>query len=576
MVTITRDTNLPNVLIVDGIDPNTEYRPALRTALYDAGSASPVRRGTHDFWICFPYPPQPEFNPTSANFAYGDDDARSAGRVLRGMGDMRRMPQSPSAAEVQGRLFTLLHETAHAWLVPADMRIRTTSGEVTPLTAAELTTMLNQERPLTRPALLARQDLHWSCYVNFCSCMDSVKWDRTPGQGGTMKWVQRSPAATAVRPTNLVAVETNAVYSDLDLYIMGAKRADQCFPETGGQFFWLDPKLSLGAPMQYHAGLFVAFSPTDYIYFGFYNDHGKLRVERSSTGERSAIIDIGPAYQPLRQEYEAMMLRVVKRGGRYLFQACRGNNALAVLAGTGPFMFDGSDAADSAPTVGDYSRWQTVASFNVAGATAQAIGVITKTWNPILLEAKFFTFDIRQGTTNNALRLYDVSPTATRPTLASLPNDLLVADTPQSGALFRRRNFMMIMGVPYSDAYDHWSAVDKAPKMMTRAPAGDFSFGVTLKVHRSLVSPWAGGAAVGMTMWGIEGAANVRDVIVPERIRRNWAPPPTSYKNAFIVVTNRRSNIRGTDLMTLDVLRRYYDSALGAVSRGLLTSDSHL
>jgi len=576
MVTITREPGLPNVLIVDGIDPSTEYRPALMTALYGAGSASPVRRGTHDFWICFPYPPQPEFNPTSANFSFPDDAARSAGRVLRGIGDMRRMPQSPTADEVRQRLFTLLHETAHAWLVPGDMRVRTAGGEVAPLTAAELTTMLNQERPLTRPALLARQDAHWSCYVNFGSCMDSVKWERTPDQGGTAKWVQRNPATTAVRPPNLVGVETYAVYSDLDLFFMGAKRAAQCFPETGGQFFWLDPKLSLGPPMQYHAGIFVAFGPTDYIYFGFYNDHGKLRVERSSTGERSAIVDIGPAYQPLRQEYEAMMLRVVKRGGRYLFQACRGNNASAVLSGTGPFMFDGVDAAESAPASGDYGRWQTVASLDVPGARPQAIGVITKTWNPILAEAKFFTFDIRQGTTNSALTLYDVSPTATRPALSSLPNDRLVADVPQAGALFRRRNFMMIMGVPYADTYDHWSTVDKAPKLMTRAPAGDFSFGATLKVHRSLVSPWAGGAAVGMTMWGVEHAANVRDVIVPERISRNWAPPPATYKNAFVVVTNRRSDIRGTDLMTLDVLRRYYDSALGAVSNGLLTSDSRL
>jgi hypothetical protein len=448
---------------------------------------------------------------------------------------------------------------------------------VLPLTAEELTTMLNQERPLTRPALLARQNSHWSCYVNFNSCMDSVQWDRMSAGAGISKWTQRSPAPAAVRSGSLAPAETNAFYSDLDLYLMGVRRGDQCFTETGGQFYWLDPKLSLGPPMQYHTGLFVAFSPTDYIYFGFYNDHGKLRVERSSTGERSAIADIGPAFQPLRNEYEAMMLRVVKRGDNYLFQARRGNSATTLLAGTGPLMFDDIDAAGSAPTGGDYSGWQTVGGSNVAAALPQAIGVITKTWNPILAEGKFFSFEVRQDRTNTALRLFDVLPTDTNShALSSLPADRLIADTPQAGALFRRRNFAMIMGVPYAAPYDHWSTVNHAPKMMTRAPRGDFSFGITAKVHRSLVSPWAGGAAAGMTMWGIEHSANVRDVIVPDRIRRNWIPSPVTHKNAFIIVTNRRSDIRTQDLVTLDVHRRYYDAALAAISGGSVTSNSRL
>lgn len=574
--TIARAAGAPNVLVVDGIDPSTEFRPQLMSALYGAGATSPVRRGTHDFWLAFPYPAQPEGNPTSANFSYYDAAARSSGRVLRGIGDMRQMPAGTSADEVQSRLFTLLHESAHAWLVPSDMRVRTPGGEVAPTTAEELTALLNAERPLTRPALLARGNAHWSCYVNFGSCMDSVVWDRTPDVGGTTRWVQRNPAPVTLRPGGLADLGTNAAYSDLDLYFMGAKRAEECFPDTRGQFYWLEPKLSLGPPMQYHAGMFLAFSPTDYVYFGFYNDHGKLRVERSATSARSAIVDIGAAYQPLRGEYEAMMLRVVKRGGRYLFQACRGNSASAVLSGAGPFMWDDVDATDGAPTAGDFRRWQTVASMDVPGAAPRAIGVLTKTWNPITAEAKFFTFETRQGTTNNAYTLHDALPGPTRPTLGTLPSDRLVADVPKAGARFSRRNFAMIMGVPYADVYDHWSTVDQAPKIMTRAPAGDFSFGVTAKVHRSFVSPWAGGAAVGMSMWGVERSANVREVVVPERIRRDWAPSPATYKNAFIVVTDRRSRVPAGAPAALDTLRRYYDSALSAVSGGRITSDSRL
>ncbi|HEX6375308.1 MAG TPA: hypothetical protein VFZ91_06270 [Allosphingosinicella sp.] len=591
---IIRNPAYPNLLIVDGIDPSTDYRGAVRAQLYRAAArASPVRRGTHDFWMCFPYPAQPEGNPNSANFAGEDIDARNArrgARPLRGIGDMRRIPPDSGVAQVQDRLFAALHESSHAWLVPADMKVRIGRTEVAPLLSDELTDRLNREAPLERPALLARQDAHWSCYVNFVSCQDSVQWVRTPDVGGTAKWVQRDPDPVPVRPDGLPELGVFPAFSDLDLYLMGAKAAEDCFPETGGRFFWLEPKLSLGVPMQYHTGLFVAFSRSDYYYFGFYQDHGKLRAERSSTGERSVSVDIGPGYQPLEHELASMMLRVVRRGSRYLFQACQGNYVSSLLSGQGPHTFDDLDTARDS---GDFRRWRTVAGFTAPGATPQAIGAITKTWNPILVEGQVFGFETKQGSNQHSFRLDNLAaPRVGTIPFGTLPADRLLVETPVPGALVRPGAWSMILGVPYAQSYDHWSAADAAPKLITRAPAGDFAFGASIKVRRSLVSPWAGGATRGMTMWGKERFAHVRDVVVPARIRENWAPwtggpisaernqlgpllPPV-YPTAFIVPTPRADAVPAADLAILDRFRRYYDEAVWQVSKRRFSSDSRL
>ena len=110
MASLTQASRWPNILIADGIDPSTEFRPELQAAIYSKGNTTPVRRGSHDFWFCFPFPPQNEFNPTSANFGYGDAEAASAGRALRGVGEMRRLPIDVTVGDIEWRLFTGLHE----------------------------------------------------------------------------------------------------------------------------------------------------------------------------------------------------------------------------------------------------------------------------------------------------------------------------------------------------------------------------------------------------------------------------------------------------------------------------------
>lgn len=572
MAAINRSSTHPNILHVTRIDSRSEYRDTIRGEIHGSAT-SPVRRGTHDFWICCPTHARPDCNP---NFGHGDLGARSAGRPLRGIAEMCTLPPA-ATADIRNWIFTAIHELGHSWLVPSDLRIRLGGNDVDPLHPDDITWRLDREQPFERPALLARQDSHWSCYVNFGSCMDSLDWVRNPASGGMMRWIQQTPRLPQVRPRGLPGFEASAVFSDLDLYLMGVKRAEDCFPETGGQFFWLEPKLSRGPPMQYHAGLFIAFSRTDFFYFGFYNSHDQLRVERSGTSERSATVAIGPAFDPLRFETNAMMLRIVKTGTRYLFQAYSGNNAVAAPVGSGAvWMFDDLGATR---TSGDFRQWQTVATFDAAGAQPQAMGIINKTFNPggILVETQVFTFDVRSSERNRTIREFDIAPRGGTIPFSELPSDRLVAEVPIDGALFRRSGQSQIMGVPYARRYDHWSHVDEAPKMLMRAPAGDFVVGASVKVRRSLVSPWAGGAAAGMTMEGIERSAQIRDVVVPSRIRDHWARSvggPVTFKTAFISVGQFTPTAE--EVARMDTARRYFDAALAIASGGLVASDSQL
>lgn len=569
----------PNIGVVTGVDPTVDVRPLVRQAI-DARASGPLRRGTHDLWFVFPYPDQIADNRSPPNHAYVDPSV--APRPLRGIVDMRRINPDVDAGTLRNTLWTMTHELAHGWLVPNDLKVRQNGVLNTVVDADAYTTSLNNDSGLTLPTLLARGNAHWSCYADNGSPMDGIGWARASDDGGHARWTQQDGPTTTLRAEGLgFPVDGfGARFSDLDLVIMGAKRPEQAYQATGGRFHWLAPKVSIGGPILYHIGICVAFSRTDYVYFGFYCDHRRLRVERSSNGYRSADVDLGPDYRPLRSEYEGAMLRVVRVGTRYYFQACRGNSAASLLGGAlsgtrGPLMFDDADAPHSAPTGGDFSRFQTVATLDIPQAP-QAIGVITKTWNMILAEGQFFSFETRVAGRNDALPLYNVNTAFVGSDLAGLPTGTLLRHVPQAGALYRRRNFSMFMGVPYTGTYDHWSSADQAPKMLTRAPTGDFAFGSSLKVSRSFVSPWAGGAARGLTVWGRENSADIRDVVVPDRVRALALTPGSAMRTAFIVAARRPEDVPWQAMQRLDVLRRYFGAAWRYATSELVLADTNL
>jgi len=577
-VTAARDPVYPNLLIVEGLDPAGDFRPPLIDAL-NAGSG-PVQAGSHDAWFVFPWPAQPDTNPTSANFTYADLD--QSGRPFLGAGDMRRFPRGVSIAEIKNRTGLMIHEGTHAWLVPSALQIRLADGRLAaPLTEGDLTAAYSAERRFEVPPLLARQKRHWTCFMNQFSTQDGSRWRSTPADGGHVQWTFAPPSEMLARVPNLQPLALAPLLGDLDLYLMGLKPARDCFADTPtpGRVSWIDPKLTVSPFVRYGAGLYVEFQSGGFIHFGFHDDHGVL-VARNRAGVELGRATIGAAYRPLSNPNAAMMLRAVKKNTRWYFQACIGNSGLAVLANalTGaraPLMFDNAASPETAFVRGDFTNWTTVASVDTS-ESAVAVGMMTSTQTAILAEGEYFTFDILKD--GQVLGFIPAQHTALEPGqgLPNLTPDRLYRLSPKPGALLRRLPLSWVMGAPYDNLFDRTASIDDAPRLLTRPPTGDFAVGTSCKVRRSFFSPWAGGAAEGATIWGKESSIAVSDVVAPDWLVRLQRPAPRTLRNAFIILKPRGATIDSSALASVDVLRQYYDAALPAVTNRLLLSDSRL
>ena len=440
MATVAQVPGFPYLFTVSPIDVTTEYRPTLRAAI-DAVTDGALHTASHDFWFAFPIPPQPNVNPNSPNLSYQDMSIRP--RPLRGIIDMRAFPSDGGAATLEGLLATLVHESGHGWLVPT-LQFDLGAGVVSGMSADEATATLNADGTFFHhPGLLGRQDCHWNPYLDSGgSIMDGTNWVREPDEGGFHRWTQQDlPVYEVTHPGSLTRLRMSARYGDLDLLIMGMKTPEQTYVPVGNTFTWMTPKLSVGWPMQYHTGIYLAFERGDAIYFGFYNDHRQLRVERSSTAYHAASIDIGPDYRPLLDEM--MMLRVVRRGPDYFFQACRYNPAASAF---GTHMFDNLGPVGPAT---DFAQWETVDSLTEV-AEPQAIGLFTKTWNPILVEQQIASFELNHDGANSQIPPWQIS--GTLPPGAphsSLTDGMIVQDIPQAPAHLRLHGENQILGVPW-------------------------------------------------------------------------------------------------------------------------------
>src|SRR5262249_38813089 len=131
-----------------------------------------------------------------------------------------------------------------------------------------------------------------------------------------------------------------------------------------------------------------------------------------------------------------------------------------------------------------------------------------------------------------------------------LPSDALRLDNPTMDAIVQSKVGRLHVATPFYgtpppfasyDAahFDHWVTVNNAPKLLVKARDGDFAFGTSAKITRSVFTPWAAGYAVGKTMWGDVKTAAPADVVVPEYWRANkWdRPAENAYKMAFIIVS---------------------------------------
>ena len=376
-------------------------------------------------------------------------------------------------------------------------------------------------------------------------------------------------------------IRLRAKYNDLDLILMDGLSPSDAYPERDNQVRWLQPILT--SNMNYHAGITVALSRYDQIYFGFYRDHRKLAVQR--TGQPlSPIADLGEG----RNVFNHTLLRVVRRGQQLLFQAADPEYGDIVRA----------PSNDTLPFRGiERDRFNTVEILNVPD-TPIGVGALVKTWSSILVEADYADFQILDTlshrrlleTTNrdppefhrddpyetalstDEIRRYDM------PGPSSLDKASFVRINPQERLLQLGTRYCVIplTGDPVNVAdADHWGTVDRAPKALIRVPVGDFVFGVQMRVHRCIFSPWTAGGAVGTSMWGHSARVPARDTIIPPRDRERWRGIPL-LRFAFIVVARQSSDIDSNQLAIIDNVRRFWDPAFNAPTRRRWMSNSNL
>ncbi len=584
-----------NVLLVYGNDVYGDgYRGKLRNFLYSQGTnSSPVRKGTHDFWITYPVP-----SLGIDQWAY--EDLSITPRKMRGIIRMV-MPNNANLATIRRHIHVILQEVGHHWLVPQTLKIKT-NGTVRPLPKNdEMTRQINDEADFDGPLLLARGNIHWSAYFQAdASPMDGQYYFDMGMEDGYKRWKWRLFPGPVITPPGLDRLQLMGAYNDLDLYIMGVKKAYEAYSQNNGRFYWLEPRLAASLP--YHIGIFVAFSKYDFYYFGFYRNHWTLGVQR--TAGQIKTVDIGTDYRPLAHDYNGVALRVVRRGNQYYFQARYDNPLAGCLAGVlkaffprttrlrVPRLFEDLDSLPQPDENGTFDRFRTVAILQ-SHDRPEAVGLIVKkSDHPHLAEGAFFNLELLHNGKHTIFFTDDVpDPLPAGASPANIPPGEWRLHNPTGDAIIKSKGVRLHIIAPFSTVnkdgalehyppkhFDHSKDTDNAPKILTRAPDGDFAFGTSCKVHRTIFTPWAAGYAKNRILWGKEKSARVMDIVVPDEIINEKQPPPpaNTYKIAFIMVAEKRSDITNEMIERVDMIRRYWDAAFEAVTIGRRHSNSVL
>ncbi|MGE5180547.1 MAG: hypothetical protein ACM31C_00725, partial [Acidobacteriota bacterium] len=275
-----------------------DYRANIKSAIYRQTSAtSPVYPGSHDMWITY------LLGDGGGEGGEGYADATASPHPLRAVVEI-----GDPAAALAGQVDTMLQEVGHRWLVPADMTINL-DGTARALERSETVQYeVNRGVPYSGPLLLGRSDVHWSSYFDGdASPMDGLGFSRGNFDDGMRRWDVQPPPVPPVSVTGLPSLTHLQTYCDLDLVMMGVKTPQSAYPARGGRIYWIEPQVT--APIEYQVGIVVAFSATDFAFFGFYKDPRTLAFERSTGGTRTTA-NVGVSYHPFSQPFGAMMLRV--------------------------------------------------------------------------------------------------------------------------------------------------------------------------------------------------------------------------------------------------------------------------
>lgn len=594
-----------------------EYRDKLREYLYarDEASGCPVRKGTHDFWVTYYSMPRTDGNARKRQPNWSFQDTSITPRQMRGIIEMENVPASVLPADIdtlRNHISTLMQEYGHHWIVPRDLSIQNSAFWPPPpirpylLPGYEETSLsLEENTPFYGVPLMGRDNSHWSAFFEAdLSAFDGINWENVGVEDGYQIW-RRKDVATVVLPKVTpdgmsTELELSCSYNDLDLLLMGVKNRREAYQASQNQFRWLQTRLT--APLTYLAGLFIAFSQKDFLYFGFYHDHRQVACWFSGSSDKPKSSEIFPlpGYRPLADKFNGVVLRIVRRGANYFLQArlSDAQDGVSLLAGIEPLTVS--------PPGSSLDVFQTLT--RVSHTTEpKAMGLMLKSSsNADVCEAAFRHIEILDGTSASGSELtittdkmppnWEYSSTDGYNTLP--PYGSLVSNRPVKKARIRiGRGWIdkqwLYLTTPYltlnegggfeiTQRYDHSASVDEAPKILTRVPPShDFAVATVARIDHSSFCPWAGAVGTDMQMWGKESSASTGDVFISDTsVKKQLVPDLPEgkyiYKVAFIIVARKEADIQDSDVANVDVVRRYWDAAFDLVTLGRRHSNSKL
>lgn len=642
MPQIQRPPAYPDVLVVTGTDlyasGSNDPRNNLRTFLYSqTAQESPVSQGTHDFWCVFGLPTSP------GGLGNGWPDPSLTPRPMRGITSIDTPPDAvrggnlPTASDTDrlaslvDRIHTMLQEVGHHWLVDPGRLNFTVDGRTEQMDVDDWIHM-NLDQLFTGPLLAGRSAQHWSTYMQADgSPFDGQTWQDQGPDEGLNRWQWIEPPQLSVQPSNRPEIVLSQEYNDLDLMAMGVITGDEAYPSTGGRFSWMEPWYSV--PLPYLAGVFVAFSAQDFLYFGFDSDHRKLGVFRTD-GTQYGEADLGADYHPWPgRRNTGVALRVLYYAGdplhhdlraepHLIFQARFDDSALLPTVDPGDFnvfvgplpaqipgLFEGLSARGPLampPSSPDFSGFHTVATVPIRQRPL-GVGLISKASVSVWADAVYSHLETLTPlqTGQQRVKPHTVYPLSTVP--PEWPGSALFDQRreglylhqsvkPPAPLVLPWRGRLRLRATAYAEVndtdvvadslqppYDHTATSDKAPKLVLSAPPGDFAFGTSVAMWRSVFRRSAGGGIgadpatgrPGAQMWGVARSLPATNVQVVSGYEQQ-SPPQGTYRVAFILCAPQSSDITIDHIASLDLLREYWDEAFRLCTRGRRQSFSHL
>lgn len=482
---------------------------------------------------------------------------------------------------------TLLEEIGHAWGVYKDKFAFLIDGTYkSALDNNEFARMINEDLPFgDQPLICGRENMHYSSYFQADSSpMDGLAYDRNARESGYAKWKQVPFAGAFITPGGmppLPPLQVKSPYCDLDLVLMGELAARNAYYGQNHKIFWIEPKLV--APLDYQVGLLMIMENDDQIFFGYDQHHKQLSVLVNWVSPPSAInkllID---DYAPLENDYHALSLRIVRRGNDYHFQAKKDNsltgcvysvlNTLGLTTPRIPDFFDDLEDFTARTSSGPMEKYRTFSSLPYQNSTPKYIGtVVRKNDGPSMIQAAFYNMEVM--TTERKTYLTDAVPSTLSPTFVETDVHVnqIYLHVPKIGTRIESKGARIQITEPLDHTFNLSTTIDEAPKLLIKAPVGDFAYGSTVKVRRSAFTPWAYGAAVGKTIWGIEKSININQIqLSPDLVSQHMlTPDDKNFKIAFVITTHDISSITADYIRRVDDLRRYLIEALPAASRGI-------